>query len=219
MGISLLKSSHNGGVVGYLVEGGLARVMNTAGAAIVLSATSLLTLMLAMDISLHRLGAVLSALGAHLPQIRKEKPLQAPPAEQKDPWLSRWRRFIEARAEAKRARAMAKLRSQRETRASIAEAAKASARISPGLAPDIPSAGEISLAKSGAGGVMAGAGAEYSQGAVITGGRDSVTLRSESARAAAGELVSTVYAGESRDRVQDRKSGSIRAEAREAVKA
>src|SRR5262249_42861970 len=216
MDISFLRSSHNGGVIGYLVEGGLAHVMNTAGAAIVLAATSLLTLMLAMDISLRRFGAVLSVLGAHLPKVRKEKLPQTPPPDQKDPWLSRWRRFIEARAERKRARALAKLRSQRETQASIADGAKALPRKGSGLSSDVPSAGEISLVKGGA---LAAAGAEYSQGAVVAGARDSMSLRSDSARAAGGEAVSALYAGESPDRVQDRKSGSTRAEAREAVKA
>src|SRR5262245_61138743 len=219
MGISFLRNSHNGGVVGYLVEGGLAHVMNTAGAAIVVSATTLLALMLAMDISLNRLAGILSVIGAHLPQIRKETSTQAPPAEQKESWLSRWRRFIDARAEARRARALARVRSQRETRALIADAGKALPHKSSGLSSDITSTAEISLAKSGASGALAAAGAEYSQGAVVTSGRDSVGLRSESARAGTGELVSKVYGTESPDRNKDRKSSSIRDEAREAVKA
>ncbi|MGH9828395.1 MAG: DNA translocase FtsK 4TM domain-containing protein, partial [Blastocatellia bacterium] len=51
-GIGLLKNSRNGGVVGYLVEGGLASFMNTAGAAIVLVAASILTVVLTMEVSL-----------------------------------------------------------------------------------------------------------------------------------------------------------------------
>src|SRR5215471_16148263 len=97
IGISILKNSHNGGVAGYLIEGGLAHIMNTAGAAIVLTATTLLTLMLAMEISLHRLGAVLALLGTHLPRISKEKPMQAQPPEERETWLTRWRRSLEAR--------------------------------------------------------------------------------------------------------------------------
>src|SRR5262245_65931499 len=133
MGISFLRNSHNGGVVGYLVEGGLAHVMNTAGAAIVLSATTLLTLMLAMEISLHRLGAVLALLGTHLPRISKEKPMQAQPPEERETWLTRWRRSLEARAEAKRARALAKLRMKREARAASPDASMSVSRKSSGL--------------------------------------------------------------------------------------
>src|SRR5215467_3019395 len=87
IGISLLKNSHNGGVVGYLIQGGLTHVMNSTGAAIVLSATTVLTLMLAMDISLHRLGGALSLVAAHLPRIRKEKIPSAVAVEQHDGWL------------------------------------------------------------------------------------------------------------------------------------
>jgi S-DNA-T family DNA segregation ATPase FtsK/SpoIIIE len=50
--LSLLKNSRNGGAVGYIVESALAHLMNTIGAAIVLTVASILTLMLAMETSL-----------------------------------------------------------------------------------------------------------------------------------------------------------------------
>lgn len=48
----LANSSSNGGAVGYIIEGTLAGVMNTLGAAIVLTLASVLTLMLTMEVSL-----------------------------------------------------------------------------------------------------------------------------------------------------------------------
>ncbi|HEX8090648.1 MAG TPA: DNA translocase FtsK [Blastocatellia bacterium] len=52
-GFSILERyASNGGAVGYIIEGTLAGVLNTIGAAIVLTAASTLTLMLAMEVSL-----------------------------------------------------------------------------------------------------------------------------------------------------------------------
>ncbi len=48
----LANSSSNGGAVGYIIEGMLSGVMNTLGAAIILTLASVLTLMLTMEISL-----------------------------------------------------------------------------------------------------------------------------------------------------------------------
>jgi len=225
--IGLLRNSHNGGVIGYLAEGGLAHLMNTAGAAIVLSATTVLTLMLAMDISLHRFGQVFSATIAHVPRIQKqEESLGLAPKEQKDGLLARWHRFTEARAETKRARALAKLRSQREARASMAEAIKATPRRMPGASPtaEISSAGEISLARAGAAGALATEGLEYSPGALITGADDSAAVRSGTARPAAvgpEVRVSRPYGSpETSDGIiPARKPGSSRSEARDAVRA
>src|SRR5215471_5377867 len=220
IGISILKNSHNGGVIGYLVEGGLAHLMNTTGAAIVLTATTLLTLMLAMEISLHRLGAVLSAIGAHLPQIRRDKDVATAPVENRHDWLDRWRRFIETRTEAKRARALAKLKSQRETRAAIADAAKSPARKAAVASGGPSPAGEISLAGAGIGGVLQTQRGEYSPESVIT-THDSTALHSEIASAAAGDLGLRVHGtGSVPDKaVPDRRALSTRAEAREAVRA
>jgi S-DNA-T family DNA segregation ATPase FtsK/SpoIIIE len=220
IGISLLKNSHNGGLAGYLIEGGLAHIMNAAGAAIVLSATTLLTLMLAMEISLRRLGQVFSAILAHLPNIRKEKVLDADAAERKHDWLAGWRRFVEARAEARRARAMAKLRAQREARASVTEAANTTPRKTSVAATRPSPAGEISLAGAGAAGGLQSDRVDYSQESVIT-GRDSIPIRSDAARTAAGESGARVYGtGSAVDQAApDRRAGSVRAEAREAVRA
>ena len=53
IGFNILERyASNGGAVGYIIEGMLAGVLNTIGAAIVLTAASLLTLMLTMEISL-----------------------------------------------------------------------------------------------------------------------------------------------------------------------
>ena len=55
--IGLLARSYNGGAIGQMIETGLAGVMSTTGAAIVLAAASVLTLMLTMEISLARIAA------------------------------------------------------------------------------------------------------------------------------------------------------------------
>jgi DNA segregation ATPase FtsK/SpoIIIE, S-DNA-T family len=59
----LLHSASNGGMIGYLVEGGLASWLNTLGAAIILTLAFLLTLMLTMEVSLASISAKLSATG------------------------------------------------------------------------------------------------------------------------------------------------------------
>jgi S-DNA-T family DNA segregation ATPase FtsK/SpoIIIE len=52
-GVGLLERyASNGGALGYIIEGALAGALNTIGAAIVLTAASTLTLMLAMEVSL-----------------------------------------------------------------------------------------------------------------------------------------------------------------------
>jgi S-DNA-T family DNA segregation ATPase FtsK/SpoIIIE len=56
IGVGLVKNARNGGAGGYLIKEGLASLMNTAGAAIVLTAATILTLVLAMEVSLS--GAV-----------------------------------------------------------------------------------------------------------------------------------------------------------------
>src|SRR6185436_9680451 len=54
--VALLTRSYNGGAIGHMLEAGLAGLMSTVGAAIVLAAASVLTLMLTMEISLARVG-------------------------------------------------------------------------------------------------------------------------------------------------------------------
>jgi DNA segregation ATPase FtsK/SpoIIIE, S-DNA-T family len=54
--IGLLARSYNGGAIGQMIETGLAGLMGGAGAAIVLAAASVLTLMLTMEISLARIA-------------------------------------------------------------------------------------------------------------------------------------------------------------------
>jgi S-DNA-T family DNA segregation ATPase FtsK/SpoIIIE len=59
--VGMLRNARNGGALGYAIEGGLSHLMNRAGAAIVLSAASILTLMIAMDVSLIGVWAMASA--------------------------------------------------------------------------------------------------------------------------------------------------------------
>jgi S-DNA-T family DNA segregation ATPase FtsK/SpoIIIE len=64
--IGLLTRSYNGGAIGHIIEAGLAGLMSTVGAAIVLAGASVLTLMLTMEISLRRAVAwVRSVREAH----------------------------------------------------------------------------------------------------------------------------------------------------------
>jgi S-DNA-T family DNA segregation ATPase FtsK/SpoIIIE len=65
MGFDMLAHSRsNGGAVGYVLESTLTGVLNTAGAAIILTVASIVTLMLTMNISLASLGAALGFVGA-----------------------------------------------------------------------------------------------------------------------------------------------------------
>jgi S-DNA-T family DNA segregation ATPase FtsK/SpoIIIE len=59
----LLHSASNGGMIGYLVEGSLASWLNTIGAAIVLTVTFVLTLMLTMEVSLTSFSDKLGITG------------------------------------------------------------------------------------------------------------------------------------------------------------
>jgi S-DNA-T family DNA segregation ATPase FtsK/SpoIIIE len=84
LSLDVLANSRNGGAVGYVVAEALARIMNTAGAAIVLAAISLLTLMLAMDVSLSSLLAIV-ALATKSIRLRlgaRERPDQTRPDSQ-----------------------------------------------------------------------------------------------------------------------------------------
>jgi S-DNA-T family DNA segregation ATPase FtsK/SpoIIIE len=60
----LLHSASNGGMLGYLVEGWLAGLLNTFGAAIVLTVAFLLTLMWTMEVSLATIAAKFGATRA-----------------------------------------------------------------------------------------------------------------------------------------------------------
>jgi S-DNA-T family DNA segregation ATPase FtsK/SpoIIIE len=60
----LLHSASNGGMIGYLVEGWLAGLLNTFGAAIVLTVAFLLTLMWTMEVSLATIAAKFGATRA-----------------------------------------------------------------------------------------------------------------------------------------------------------
>src|SRR5262245_61013035 len=60
IGLGLAKNSRNGGAGGFLIKEALASLMNTAGAAIVLTAATILTLILTMEISLSGVFGVIA---------------------------------------------------------------------------------------------------------------------------------------------------------------
>jgi len=72
--IGLLTRSYNGGAIGQMLESGLAGLMSTTGAAIVLAAASVLTLMLTMEISLARVGGWVSSVREARAEIHQTKP-------------------------------------------------------------------------------------------------------------------------------------------------
>ena len=74
-GVGLLERSRsNGGAVGYVVEGALAGILNTIGAAIVLAVASVLTLMLTMEVSLVTVGGWVRSIRAARAESQKGKP-------------------------------------------------------------------------------------------------------------------------------------------------
>jgi S-DNA-T family DNA segregation ATPase FtsK/SpoIIIE len=72
--IGLLTRSYNGGAIGQMIEAGLAAVMSTTGAAIVLAAASVLTLMLTMEISLARIVAWVKSARESRAEISQTRP-------------------------------------------------------------------------------------------------------------------------------------------------
>ena len=72
--IGLLTRSYNGGAIGQMIESGLAGVMGGAGAAIVLAAASVLTLMLTMEISLARIVGWVHAKRAARAELNQTGP-------------------------------------------------------------------------------------------------------------------------------------------------
>lgn len=72
--IGLLTRSYNGGAIGHLLEAGLAGFMSTVGAAILLAAASVLTLMLTMEISLARVARWVRSVREARAEIRQTKP-------------------------------------------------------------------------------------------------------------------------------------------------
>lgn len=72
--IGLLARSYNGGAIGQMIETALAGVMSTTGAAIVLAAASVLTLMLTMEISLARIVAWIRSVREERSETSQPKP-------------------------------------------------------------------------------------------------------------------------------------------------
>jgi len=87
--VGLLTRSYNGGAIGQMIESGLAGLMSTTGAAIVLAAASVLTLMLTMEISLARVGGWVQSIREARAEIHQTKPTV----------FSRFRAWWEARSE------------------------------------------------------------------------------------------------------------------------
>jgi DNA segregation ATPase FtsK/SpoIIIE, S-DNA-T family len=75
MGFNILERyASNGGAVGYIIEGALAGALNTIGAAIVLTAASMLTLMLTMEISLAAVAGWIDSIRQAYAEKRKGRP-------------------------------------------------------------------------------------------------------------------------------------------------
>jgi S-DNA-T family DNA segregation ATPase FtsK/SpoIIIE len=74
IGITLLRHSNNGGAIGQMLEAGLVGLMSKVGAAIVLAAASMLTLMLTMETSLTRISAWLKSVRERRVEINQTKP-------------------------------------------------------------------------------------------------------------------------------------------------
>lgn len=74
--VGLLARSYNGGAVGQMIETELAGLMSTVGAAIVLVVSSVLTLMLTMEISLARVGEWMSAIREARGDVRQQRQRQ-----------------------------------------------------------------------------------------------------------------------------------------------
>ncbi|HEX8184291.1 MAG TPA: DNA translocase FtsK 4TM domain-containing protein, partial [Blastocatellia bacterium] len=70
----LEHSRSNGGMIGYVIEETLAGVLNTIGAAIVLTVASVLTLILTMEISLANLAGWVDSIREARVESRKGKP-------------------------------------------------------------------------------------------------------------------------------------------------
>ncbi len=98
--IGLLTRSYNGGAIGHMIEAGLAGLMSTVGAAIVLAGASVLTLMLTMEISLRRVVGWVRSIREARAETRQTKPRV----------IGRFAAWWEARTEQRRL-----LAAQRET--------------------------------------------------------------------------------------------------------
>ncbi|HXF39311.1 MAG TPA: DNA translocase FtsK [Blastocatellia bacterium] len=72
--IGLLTRSYNGGAIGHMIESALAGLMSTVGAAIVLTVSSVLTLMLTMEISLARVADWIRRVREAQAEINQSKP-------------------------------------------------------------------------------------------------------------------------------------------------
>jgi DNA segregation ATPase FtsK/SpoIIIE, S-DNA-T family len=72
--IGLLTRANNGGAIGKIIETGLAGLMSTTGAAIVLAVASVLTLMLTMEISIARVIAWARSIRESRAHIDQTKP-------------------------------------------------------------------------------------------------------------------------------------------------
>jgi DNA segregation ATPase FtsK/SpoIIIE, S-DNA-T family len=87
-----LTPQPNGGAIGQIIESRLEKLMGAAGAAIVLAAASVLTLMLTMEISLARVGRWVSSIREARAEIHQTKPTV----------FSRFTAWWEARSEQRR---------------------------------------------------------------------------------------------------------------------
>ena len=112
LGISLLDhAASNGGMLGYLIEGELASLLNTAGAAIVLTVASIVTLMFTMEVSL----AGIRKMVIDAAQTRAEsKRVEATMLEKFKAWIAEKKVQRELAAEAQRAEREAQRKAELE---------------------------------------------------------------------------------------------------------
>jgi S-DNA-T family DNA segregation ATPase FtsK/SpoIIIE len=118
------KDLRNGGALGFILESSLAELMNKAGAAIVLAAASVLTLMLAMEISLSAVWAAFERIlhegrkegSSSVPSASRQQSEAEPPAESRvSQWASAWRAEWASKREARLQRRELKAIQRRET--------------------------------------------------------------------------------------------------------
>ena len=172
--IGLLARSYNGGAIGQMIEAGLAGVMSTTGAAIVLAAASMLTLMLTMEISLARIVTWLRSAREERAETDQAKPTMF--SRISTWWISRseqrqqiaaqkraekeleQRRKEEERAEREHLKEIEEERLREERKLRMEEARRLKEEIPgvrrPGIETSTPSQPEIAVA---AGGVSGGA--------------------------------------------------------------
>ncbi|HLF83596.1 MAG TPA: DNA translocase FtsK [Blastocatellia bacterium] len=151
--IGLLTRSYNGGAIGQMIEAGLAGLMGAAGAAIVLAAASVLTLMLTMEISLARVVGWVRSTREARAEIHQTKPTvfsriaawwearaeqrRLLATQRRAEYAEEQRRKDEERAERERQKQLEQAREREERRVRMEEARRLKEQQQPGAAGPI----------------------------------------------------------------------------------